>query len=168
MTTVYKIHPAIGIARLGDSTEFDLSPEAAGALPIECDSEGNTVLKDGIEQPISTFKDAQGRVKRQAARFRVYAYDDAHPTGREVRVGDKIQFADKRTGQLIEGEISDITWTAYLANKKASWYEFKELEGEHGYTSDHPLRNADIIDTSVRQRLIIDPGPQTVRHLTEK
>jgi hypothetical protein len=168
MTTVYKIHPAIGIARLGDSTEFYLSPEAAGALPIECDSEGNTVLKDGIEQPISTFKDAQGRVKRQAARFRVYAYDDEHPTGREVRVGDKIQFADKRTGQLIEGEISDITWTAYLANKKASWYEFKELEGEHGYTSDHPLRNADIIDTSVRQRLIIDPGPQTVRYLTEK
>jgi L-Lysine epsilon oxidase N-terminal/L-lysine epsilon oxidase C-terminal domain len=168
MTTLYKIHPAIGIARVGDSTEFCLAPEDAGAVPIECDQEGNAVLKDGIEQPISKFKDAQARVKRQAARFRVYAYDDVHPEGREVQVGDKMQFVDQRRGQLIEGEIDDILWTVYLANKKASWYEFRELEGEHGYASSHPLRNAGITDTDTRQRLIIDPGPQTVIYTDEK
>ena len=37
---------------------------------------------------------------------------------------------------------TNIHWYAYLANKKASWYEFKELEGEHGYAPRHPLRNA--------------------------
>jgi hypothetical protein len=168
MTTFYKIHPAIGIARLGDSTEFYIAPEQTGALPIESDQDGNAVLKDGIEQPISKFKDAQGRVKRQAARFQVYAYDDGHPEGREVQVGDKMQFVDQKRGQLIEAEIEDILWTVYLANKKASWYQFRELEGEHGYASSHPLRNAGITDTNARQKLIIDPGPQTVIYTDEK
>ena len=61
----FKIHPAIGIARVGDSPDgFYLAPEHAGHLPVELSS-------DGKEQPIKNFKDAQQRVKRQAARFRV-------------------------------------------------------------------------------------------------
>ena len=47
-------------------------------------------------------------------------------------------------------------------NKKASWYKFKQLEGEHGYAPSHPLRNADVTDPLERQKLIIDPGPQTI------
>ena len=68
----FKIHPAIGIARLGDSPDqFYLAPEQTGQLPIECDQDGNAILTpDGHEQPISTFKDDRRRIKRQAARFR--------------------------------------------------------------------------------------------------
>ena len=68
----------------------------------------------GIEQPISKFKDAQARVKRQAARFRVYAYDDVHPEGREVQVGDKMQFVDQRGArQRVRPQTADPTDADY-------------------------------------------------------
>jgi hypothetical protein len=158
----FKIHPAIGIARVGDSPdEFYLAPEQAGQLP-------NELTADGGEQPITKFKDGQGRVKRQAARFRVYGYDDDLKQGREIQVGEQINVVYWKTGQSIVGEVKDIQWTVYLANKKASWYEFQQLDGEHGYGPGHPLRNADVTDADARQQLIIDPGPQTVSYSNKK
>jgi hypothetical protein len=56
----------------------------------------------------------------------------------------------------------------YLANKKASWYEFEQLEGEHGYAPSHKLRNAAITDANARQQLIIDPGPRTVGSVSNR
>ena len=164
MPTSFKIHPSIGIARLGDSpTQFYLSPDEPGVLPIECDSEGRSVIgTDGLEKRVENFKDAQNRVKRQAARFRVYRYDEANPDGRELKIGEQIEIINQPSGQRIVGLVTDIRWTVYLANKKAVWYEFDSHDGEHGYAPDHPLRNADITDPTLRQHLIIDPGPQTV------
>ena len=160
----FKIHPAIGIARVGDSPDsFYLAPEEAGQLP-------NELTSDGKEQPIKTFKDKKQRVKRQAARFRVYAYDDNFKQGKEIEIGDTIEVmrSDRLTGQLITGKVQDIAWTVYLANKKSSWYQFLQLDGEHGYDAKHPLRNADVVDADARQKLIIDPGPQTVSYTNEK
>lgn len=163
MATKFKIHPGIGIARVGDSTsDFYLAPEGTGDLPIACDQCGNAILQDGKEQPVSQFKDSQQRVMRQGARFRVYIYDDKTPAGRELKIGDQITVVNPTNGQTLGGEVTDIQWTVYLANKKASWYEFQQLDGEHGYDPAHPLRNADITDANARQQLIIDPGPQTV------
>ena len=55
-----KIHPAIGIARLGNSpSEFFLGPEEPGVHP----------------RPPGGYRDAQGGIKRRAVRFRLYAYD---------------------------------------------------------------------------------------------
>lgn len=166
----FKIHPAIGIARLGDSpNSFYLAPEQAGQLPIDCDQEGNAIVSsDGQEQPVSKFKDDKGRIRRQGARFRVYVYDDKNPAGAEVQVGQEIQVTNPRTGQLIVGEVTDIEWTVYLANKKASWYEFQETAGEHGYAPKHPLRNADVKGDDARAKLIIDPGPLTVSYKNKK
>ncbi|MFL5802982.1 MAG: LodA/GoxA family CTQ-dependent oxidase [Roseiflexaceae bacterium] len=166
----FKIHPAIGIARVGDSpSSFYLAPEEAGQLPIDCDQEGKAILDSaGHEQPIAKFKDDQQRVRRQAARFRVYIYDDSGQAGQEVQIGQQIQIVNPKTGQLMTGEVADIEWTVYLANKKACWYEFQELEGEHGYDPSHPLRNADITDADARLQLIIDPGPQTVSYTNKK
>ena len=98
----------------------------------------------------STFKDPQGCVKRQAARFRIYAYDDANPQGRELKVSDTVTFVQQRSGQLITAKLLDINWTVYLANKKASWYRFEALDGEHGYSASHHRNLGDH-----RQR---DPG----------
>jgi hypothetical protein len=165
MTPTYKIHPAIGIARLGNSpTDFYLAPETCGALPIEVDSSGRIPLVDGAEQPITNFRDADGLVKRQAARFRVYVYDDDSPQGRPVNVGKEPhgEGGDKITGVGTRGRLVDIQWTVYVANKKSSWYEWHELKGEHGYASDAPLRNADVQGDTDRLKLIIDPGPQTI------
>ena len=47
---LFKIHPAIGMARLGDSeSDFYLSPEQPGNLPIACDTEGRATIDDGKE-----------------------------------------------------------------------------------------------------------------------
>ena len=159
MPTTYRIHPGIGIARLGNSpTAFCISPEKPAALPTDCDEYGNPLLSpDGTtELAIKTFKDGEGRIKRQAARFQIFAYDDEHPQGRPLKLGDQI------AGGGNAGTLVDIQWRVYLGNKKACWYEFRQLEGEHGYDPTHPLRNAALIDEGARQRLIIDPGPRTV------
>jgi L-lysine epsilon oxidase-like protein len=61
MATTYKIHPAIGIARVGNSpNDFFIGPELVGQEL----------------QPQGGFKDNQCRVKRQAVRFRIYAHYD--------------------------------------------------------------------------------------------
>src|SRR3954451_23829065 len=87
MATVYKIHPAIGIARVGNSpTEFFIGPEQIGEHP----------------SPAGGFKDAQCRVKRQAARFRISAHHD------------------DTSVEEITAATADITWTVHLANKKAA------------------------------------------------
>jgi hypothetical protein len=159
----YRIHPAIGIARLGNSPDsFYIAPESTGAPPIDCGVDGIPITSGGVEQPVTQYKDAQNRIRRQAARFRIYVYDEQNKNGRELKIGDVISAANAHSGQMFTGTLTDIQWTVYLANKKSSWYEFQQLAGEHGYSPDHPLRNAGITDPSQRQNLIIDPGPRTV------
>ncbi|MEH2329957.1 LodA/GoxA family CTQ-dependent oxidase [Nostoc sp.] len=124
-----KIYPGIGIARLGNSpNEFFIASEAPGHAPT----------------PEGGFKDSEGRIKRQASRFRIYAYDDQNNVVQEITTED-----------------ADITWTVHLANKKASWHEF------HGrYHPDQPLRNNDIQNTpqnpDARAVLVIDPGARSI------
>ena len=74
MPTKFRIHPAIGIARLGNSPDrFYIAPDAGGQLPIQCDDNGNPVVDaDGAEVGVTDFKDPSGRILRQAARFRVF------------------------------------------------------------------------------------------------
>ncbi|MEW2626388.1 LodA/GoxA family CTQ-dependent oxidase, partial [Streptomyces sp. NPDC048106] len=56
------IHPAIGVARVGDSAEeYFLAPETEDAPAL----------------PTGSYKDATGALKRQAARFRIYGYNAA-------------------------------------------------------------------------------------------
>nr|WP_281723013.1 LodA/GoxA family CTQ-dependent oxidase [Nitrosomonas nitrosa] len=87
MATTYKIHPAIGIARVGNSPdEFFVGPERIGEYP----------------DPPGGFKDAQCRVKRQAAKFRIYAHHD-----------------DGTVEEITDAE-ADITWTVHLVNSKAA------------------------------------------------
>lgn len=160
--STYKIHPGIGIARLGNSdTEFYIAPEVPAGLPLECDAQGNPILAPDGSGPvlIKTFKDRQGRIKRQAARFQVFVYDDDRPDGRPLKIGDKV------SGGGNHGTLIDIQWRVYLANKKASWYEFRQREGEHGYAKAAVRRNADVAD---RDRLVIDPGPRSVNTSTRR
>jgi hypothetical protein len=88
VATIYKIHPAIGIARLGNSPDdFFIGPERVGERPL----------------PPGGFKDAQCRVKRQGARFRIYAHHD------------------DGTVEEIDASKAKITWTVELANRKAAF-----------------------------------------------
>jgi L-Lysine epsilon oxidase N-terminal/L-lysine epsilon oxidase C-terminal domain len=159
MTTKYKIHPSIGIARLGNSDEFYIGPESLSALPIDCNQYGDTTVENGAEKTIENFRDDSGRIKRQAARFRVFMYDDKNPGGIELVVQDTKRGIKGTVIQGLQGsgELVDIQWVVWMANKKSSWWEFHELSGEHGYIDPTPvLRNADVTN---RQALVIDPGP---------
>jgi hypothetical protein len=67
------IHPAVGIARVGNSeSSFFFGPEVPGALPR---------APDGV-------KDADGAVAPQAARFRVYGLDAAGQPVRELKASE--------------------------------------------------------------------------------
>ncbi|XXY21987.1 LodA/GoxA family CTQ-dependent oxidase [Sorangium sp. So ce216] len=120
-----KIYPGLGIARVGNSpSAFFIGPESPGAA---------------AEVP-GGFKDAQGRVKRQAARFRIYAYD---AKGRAL-------------GELTAADAT-ITWRVELANKKASFTRFTSkyedpTKGE---------RNPDVKGED-RAGLEIRPGPREI------
>lgn len=148
MATIYKIHPAIGVARIGTSSKFYIAPETSGGLPTD----------PVTGQPVTSFRDINGDLLKQAQRFRVFSYDDTNPgdPGTEVAVG--------------AGGIKAIDWTVYLANKKACWYQFEQLtgskmEGDLGYIANgslNPLRNSDVTSPVERQALIVDPGPRTV------
>ena len=116
-----KIHPAIGIARVGNCpTEFFVGPEIPGVR----------------EMPPGGYKDKSYRVKRQAARFRLFGYDQHGKLVKEIDASD-----------------ASIHWTVQLANKKAAWHRFEGLNQHTG------LRNASVHD---RASLGIDPGPRSL------
>ena len=130
----YKIHPAIGLARIGDSaSEFYVCPEALGAPPME-------IAADDSEAPLSKYKDANYRIKRQAARFRIFEYDDdgvgnlTNP--REITAAD-----------------AQIEWNVTLANTKAAARQSPPPG------PNRPLRNASVAN---RASLAITPSPRSV------
>ena len=101
------IHPGLGIARLGNSPDqYFIGPEAPGEL----------------SKPAGGFKDAAGRIKRQAARFRVYGLDSAGKVVGEVTA-----------------DVGQVAWRVHLANRKSAWYQFLERDGpRHRSTRRHP------------------------------
>lgn len=112
------VFPKIGIARVGDSKDYFVGPEAPG-VPAA---------------PEGGFKDGSGRVKRQAARFRVYGFD---ADGNVV-------------AELTAQNAHRITWQVSVANKKAAWHEFAGakaalalFEGAGDQAQLPPLRNDD-------------------------
>ncbi len=135
--SVYRIHPAIGVARLGnaDPSQFFIGPEAPGMPPLN--------EAPGTAAP--PYK-ADGMVKPQAARFRLFEY--RRQNGRLVPV---------REVNLDTPGVARIEWTAHLANKKASFHQFNGLQGER--TAPRPVRNASVTD---RASLEIDFGPRTI------
>jgi L-Lysine epsilon oxidase N-terminal len=146
--------PSIGIARVGNSPDsFYIAPDASNGLPFECDTHGILAVVNGLAVPVRKFKDARGRIRRQAAFFRIYRFENGKATA-EVTLSDS--------------SVKEITWTAHLANKKACWYKFAELEGNLLYGEENSyknrgiqFRNADKTSVEDRQKLIIDPGPRT-------
>ncbi len=107
MPRTYRIHPAIGIARVGNSPDdYFIGPEAPGVPP-------SLQKPDAPPAPNSTYKDPQGRIKRQGARFRIYEYtpDDANVL---VQVRE------------ITSVEAQIDWEIHLANRKAAALKFHD------------------------------------------
>lgn len=127
-----KIHPSIGIARVGNSRKDDgyyIGPQVTDPLP---------------KNP-GAYRDSTGALKREVAEFRIYGYD---ALGQVVR-------------ELSMDESTSIEWTVALANHKAAWYNF-ELALDIPEAATAPattLRNATIKD---RSPLSIVPGARSI------
>lgn len=131
------IHPGIGIARVGNSpTGYFIGPEVPGVTA----------------EPDALYKDAQGRIKRQVARFRLYGLNAAGQVVRELTSDD-----------------AAITWTVHLANKKAAWYRFglaldiPEALAPHLPAILQPTRRNPNVRGRARGRLVIDPGKRSIK-----
>jgi hypothetical protein len=115
--TEVRIHPAIGIARVGNSdSDFFIGPER----------------RWDRSAPTGGYKDTQCRIKRQAARFRVFGYDNGVPV--ELTTAN-----------------STVAWTVHLVNRKAV---------APGFPSGTP-RNSGYTGAD-RDGLAIDPDSRTL------
>ena len=143
-TPVYRIHPAIGVARLGN-----LDPNVGFVVGPEIPSAGPT---DGLTgNPVANHK-VNGQVKPQAARFRIWEYA-LDSSGRLAPKGEVTVQAPTAGKPFVKA----ITWTVHLANRKSSFFA---EDGPHGETLPAgELRNPAVTD---RASLESDFGPRTI------
>lgn len=126
-----RIHPGIGVARVGNSTMggedgYYIGPEVTHPATTE----------------YGASRDVGGALKRQVARFRIYGYDKHGKVVAEVEQSDT----------------ADIQWAVNVANRKAQWYEFDAAMDLPA--TEHisvPLRNPKV-SGSGRSALAIQPG----------
>ena len=131
------IYPGIGIARVGNSPDaFFFGPETIGEARIDD----------------TNYRDAQGRIKRQAARFRIYGLNAAGEVVKEITAAD-----------------GEIAWSVHVANHKAGWFNFDQaldipasrgdIAGIRPFAS---LRRNQKVQGADRAQLMIDPGPRSI------
>lgn len=171
-----RIHPAIGIARVGNSEEYYLGPESMAGLPIPGSPlTGGLPIKPGTEDtPIDSadLRDGMGRLKRQAARFRIYQYAlPALPSSSGSAAAETYPNgggSEVFIGSMVDGKkVADIIWTVHLANKKANAWNTEGVgEFENGQLP--ALRNPGFMHSNDPaspkrlQHLVIDPGPRAI------
>lgn len=121
------IHPAIGIARVGNSPdEYYFGPEIPGGLPIAPHG----------------YKDASGAMKRQAARFRIFGLDAKGQVVRELTARDAaivwtVHLANKKASWYQFATALDIPEAVPTSRRNAA--------------SQRPKRNALVIDPGPRR-----------------
>ncbi len=128
------IYPTIGIGRVGGSDNYYFAPEIPGLPP----------------QPEGGFKDGTEKIKKQAQRFRVYAFDDQDRVIGEIKDGD--------------GD-AKIEWRVHLANSKAAWYGFNNPldNGELAPGLPGQKRNQYFVGDEEREEmLVIDGGEKRI------
>jgi hypothetical protein len=162
MSPIYKIHPGIGIARVGKSKSgFFLPPESPGAKPFELDDNG--------EMPFTGYKDAHFVMRRQAARFRIYEYERNETTKQDTLIRE------------ITADQATIQWSIKLASRKAAGVQMltdkKDAEGArivtpgtaprnqppNGFTADDLVASIDLTATGKRFKLANEPQAKFLR-----
>ncbi|WP_083099362.1 LodA/GoxA family CTQ-dependent oxidase [Pseudophaeobacter leonis] len=124
------IYPPVGVMRVGNSEQWYLGPEVPDPLPL----------------PNGAYRDSDGHLKREAARFRVYGLNALGEAVCELNLDDPD---------------TEIEWTVQIENQKSSWYEF-QLALDIPEAADAPpsmLRNAEVPD---RQSLRITPKRRNI------
>lgn len=103
----FRIYPSIGVARVGDSKDsFMIGPEAPGVVPS------------------GPFRGADGGIKPQAARFRIYRV--------EIDANENETVAEEVAA---EGN-TKIEWSVSLANRKAAGHQIQDTLGRKATPRD--------------------------------
>ncbi len=126
--TKLKIHPSIGVARIGNHpTEYFIGPEVPNGF-IKPDQIGGFKTEDTVDSNIL-------KIKRQGARFRVFAhYDDG-------------------SIKELNSENSQVTWKVKIANTKARG------KGFYGRFDMAAQRRNDFVQNETdRKSLGLEPG----------
>ncbi len=127
-----KIHPSIGVARVGNSKDKDgyyIGPQVSQPAPM----------------PPGAYRDRSGALKREVAEFRIYGYDGEGRVVRELRMD----------------ESTEIQWCVELANHKAAWYNF-ELALDIPEAATAPPSTRRNASVKARAKLSITPGARSV------
>lgn len=160
--TTFRIHPTINFARVGGSEDYYIAPETAAGTKVDSDTGlmGGLPIKQGTEDTVieaDDYRDSGDRLRRQAARFRIFAYaradDESYPNGGGVEVNVGYKFGPEFGDALDGKEIEDIIWTVHVANKKANNYrittpvkaeclKWKEECGDNKCVEKKALRDA--------------------------
>jgi hypothetical protein len=129
-----RIHPAIGIARVGNSEDhYFYGPEVVRPAPLEPGS----------------YKDPHGALKRQAARFRIYGYNAAGVAVRELTAAEAsiewtVHVANKKAAWFEFQTALDIP------------------EARRDDAVPSAQRNPGVVGSQRDEMLVIDPGPRTI------
>jgi hypothetical protein len=136
-----RVYPPLGIARVGnadpDDSNYVIGPEVIGGPATKPDG--------GLAVYLDDFRTPSGEIKRQAARFRVYA--------------------KTKNGAVVELTAANcqITWTVAIANLKAGWYEFNQaMDLPRNVAKAANRRNATLRGGKGRGCLDITPAPQQI------
>ncbi|MBV8843931.1 MAG: LodA/GoxA family CTQ-dependent oxidase [Bryobacterales bacterium] len=132
-----RIHPAIGIARIGNSpAEYFLGPESV---------DYNSIPAGGYKDPGEAAAPCLPRIKRQAVRFRVYGFDSAGAC----------------LGEITTESAKSMEWTVELANTKASYRRTALADNRDPEPRRARLRNKGI-PADQRWKLNITPHARTL------
>jgi hypothetical protein len=136
-----RVYPPLGLARIGNakgSADYVIGPEVIGGPP--------TLPNGNLARYVSDFRADDGSIKRQAARFRIYAH-----------------FKDG-TVEEVTAASARIEWRVAIANLKAGWYEFNQaMDLPDGLSQNALQRNRDLVpDPRGRGKLDIVPTPRRI------
>jgi hypothetical protein len=142
-----RVYPPLGIARIGNAQESDnpysddyiIGPEVVGGPP--------TLPNGNPARYVSDFRSEDGRIKRQAARFRIYAH-----------------LKDGTVTELTAEKSVRIEWLVAIANLKSGWYEFNQaMDLPRGLSQNAKRRNESMpILPGGRSILDIKPTPRRI------
>lgn len=143
MARIFRIHPAMGTARVGNANR--------DSFFIGAETPGISANFDVARREFRPFKD-NGLIKPQAAQFRVWEYEQL-PDG---------TLRPKREAIAGEDGVAQIEWTVHVANRKATFFEFHGQQGANDGFKTNPLRNASVTGPDREARLVIDPGKHAI------
>ncbi|MEM1122796.1 MAG: LodA/GoxA family CTQ-dependent oxidase, partial [Bacteroidota bacterium] len=146
--THVRVHPGIGVSRIGSSSKYYIGPEVMHPKPTPPELK-NGLYADGSQ---NSMRDDSGALKRQAARFRVYGYD------KDGRVVAEIQ----------QSTNTSVEWTVHVANKKADWFYFIAAMDLPEYKDLKVKRRNEAVKPNARGSLVIDPGQMSIAGINTK